>query len=124
MAKRKTKADQPFRLSRTAEDKLFAELRGQGEDEMRRRWREAEAKGVLKRDPHRALFLREVEKTAEAARPANIERIRESMGEREAEFRQGLANEASSLLRRVFGNGYRLGEIGRGEWFQQNEKGR
>jgi len=120
MATRKTKADRSFRLSRTAEDKLFARLRGQGEDEMRRRWREAESKGILGRDPDRIFFLREVEKTAEGARPANIDRVRESMGEREAEFRQGLANEASSLLRRVFGNGYRLGEIGRGEWFQKN----
>lgn len=107
-------------LKRTAKDEVFARLRMQGEDEMRRRWREAEVKGILKRDPHRTLFLREVEKTAEGARPSNIDRVRKSMGEREAEFRQGLANEASSLLRRVFGNGYRLGEIGRGEWFQKN----
>ena len=117
MARRKKTAEK-------REEEEFAELRGYGEDEMRRRWREAEAAGVLDRDPNRIFFLREVEEWAEYARPENMRRIRRDHGDREAEFRQGIADEAYSLLRRTLGLGYRLGEIGQGEWLRESENRR
>jgi hypothetical protein len=88
------------------EDELFADLRAQGEDEMRRRWREAERRGVLRKNPHRAYFLKEVQTTADYAKPANMRRIRDQLGEREAEFRQGLAQEALRLLKNPGGHEY------------------
>ena len=104
----------------TKQEKLHARLRGDGEDEMRRRWRDAERRGVLDKDPNRVLFLHEVEKWATEARPARMKQIRERFGEREAEFRQGIADEAFAMLRGTLGQSYRLGEIGESEWFRKH----
>lgn len=87
----------------TKQDKLHSDLRSYGETEFRRRWSDAERRGILKKDPHRALFLADVQKTADEAKPARMKWIRENLGEREAQFRQGLADEASAYLRMLHG---------------------
>ncbi len=119
MARTKT----PKQLEREREH-LFARLRANGEDEMNRRWRDAERRGVLARDPNRIFFLVDVEKTAMDTRPERIRKIEEMFGEREAEFRQGIAQQALHLLQLVLGRGYRLGELGKGEWFEMQRRER
>jgi hypothetical protein len=87
-------------LSARAQAKLDADLRGQGEDATQREWREAEAAGILD-DDRRPHFLAEMQKVADWARPDAMRAIRESHGEREAEFRQGRAQRADHFLRHL-----------------------
>ena len=80
------------------QDELYARLRSHGEDEARRRWREAEQSGAWF-DRRRHLVLAEFERMAAEARPERMRWIRENLGEREAEFRQGIAQEIKYLIR-------------------------
>jgi hypothetical protein len=96
--------DPKKKLTERQKDARDAQLRSQGEDEMRRRWREAEARGALEGEG-RVHFLNEVQRWADDAKPDHMRTIRENLGEREAEFRQGIAQEASSFLRRVYSSG-------------------
>lgn len=81
-------------LTPKQQDELFARLRENGRAEMRLRWAGATRRGTLSKDPHRALFLRQVE---EWSKP-NLSSIRSRLGEQEASFQEGVAAEARVLL--------------------------
>lgn len=86
------------KLTARQQDALDARLRSDGEDEMRRRWRAGERALEGEGRPY---FIREVEKWADDDRPERQRWLRENLGDREAEFRQGIAQEARQLLRRL-----------------------
>jgi len=95
-----TREEAERQLAGPQQDELEAQLRSNGEDEMRRRWREAEAQGLLS-GSRRIHFITSVEKMAADDRPERQRFLRENMGEREAQFRQGIAQEARRLLRNL-----------------------
>jgi hypothetical protein len=88
-----------LRQAEEAEKDLFHRLREQGAAEMRRRFSHAVGAGRLFKEPSRRYFIEELEETARMATQSEQRRIRENYGEREAHFRQGLAQEATSMLR-------------------------
>lgn len=81
------------------QDELDARLRSYGEDEARRRWRASIESGAWY-GPNRHHVLADFEKMAAEQKPERMQWIREHMGEREAEFRQGLAQEIAYSLRK------------------------
>jgi hypothetical protein len=83
----------------TNQDKLERRLREHGEDAMRRDWNDAYKRGILFDPSRRHHYLAEVERIAADQRPERMRWLRENLGEREAEFRQGRAQEAAYLLR-------------------------
>jgi len=78
--------------------KVAARLRSDGEQEMRRRLAEVEQSGAIY-GPGRHHVLAEFQRYADEAKPARMRVIRETLGDREAEFRQGIAQEAMRILR-------------------------
>ena len=81
-----------------AQENRDADLRSQGADEMRRRWRAGE---TALNGPQRPYFLQEVERYAADAKGDRPRKLREMFGDREAEFRIGIAQEAMALLRNL-----------------------
>lgn len=78
---------------------LEYDLRMYGEQEARRRLQEVIDNRMIFDDRRRPYIVQEMQRTAAYMKPDNMRRIRESMGDREAEFRFGLAFETSRQLK-------------------------
>lgn len=78
------------------QEELYSRLRSYGEDEGRRRWREAEERRAFF-GPGRHHLIEHFQKTMDDVKPERARWLRENLGEREAEFRLGVALEISKI---------------------------